>query len=288
MTENTGFHVDKIGTWTDTLEFEVDRDRTIAYARATNDPIPVHLDGVVAPPVFAVVPPMPIMAEATLGVVPDELMMRILHGEHDFRFHRAIVPGETLLVRAKPVGIEGKESGTVVTTLLETRSKDEGDLVNEQYFVGFFRGGEFTGAVGTSSPAHTFDAALRDQTPLAVVDTKFDDDQTFRYSEPAGDPMPIHLDADFAQAMGLPGIIMHGLCTNAMLSHVLVNEVADGDPSRLKRLAVRFSKPGTPGDVMTTSIWRTDDVDGRSLYAFESTNSAGEFLIRDGIAEFSA
>ncbi|MDN5893215.1 MAG: MaoC family dehydratase N-terminal domain-containing protein [Nocardioides sp.] len=284
MSQNSDFHVDKVGVWTERVEFEVDVDQTIAYAKATNDPTPAHLEGTIAPPVFAVVPPMSIMADATLGVVPDELMMRILHGEHDFRFHRPITPGETLVVRAQPVGIEGKTSGTVVTTLIETRGKENGDLVNEQYFVGFFRGGAFEGSVGEKSPEHGFDEALRDEDADAVVETTFDKDQTFRYAEPAGDPMPIHLDDEFAQSMGLPGIIMHGLCTNAMLSHVLTHHAANGDSSRLKRLAVRFSKPGIPGDVMATSIHRTGD----TTYSFESTNSAGEFLIRDGLAEFSA
>lgn len=287
MSDNAEFHVDRIDQPTGIEEFVVEPDRTMAYARATNDPIAAHLDGTIAPPVFAVVPATAMMADATLGVVPDELMMKILHGEHDFRFHRPIVPGETLRVRATPIGIQGKASGTVVTTRIETLDVDDAP-VNDQYFVGFFRGGTFEGSVGEPSPTHAFEESLRDQPAEAVVETSFDDDQTFRYAEPAGDPMPIHLDVDFAQAMGLPGIIMHGLCTNAMLSHVLVDHAADGDSSRLKRLAVRFSKPGTPGDRMTTSIWRGPDVEGRATYSFESTNSAGEYLIRDGLAEFSA
>ena len=39
---------------------------------------------------------------------------------------------------------------------------------------------------------------------------RIDDDQTYRYSEASGDPMPIHLDEEFAKQMGLPGIIAHG------------------------------------------------------------------------------
>lgn len=284
MSDNSAFHVDKVGQWTEPVEFHVAPEQTIAYAQATNDPTPAHLDGTVAPPVFAVVPATAIMAEVTLGVVPDELMMRILHGEHDFRFHRPIVPGETLVIRAKPIGVQGKESGTVVTTLLETRGKEHDDLVNEQYFIGFFRGGTFAGELGEKSPEHAFGGALRDAEPEAVVETKFDEDQTYRYTGPAQDPMPIHLDADFARSMGLPGIIMHGLCTNAMLSHVLTHHAVNGDSTKLKRLAVRFSKPGIPGDTMTTSIYREDD----TTFRFESTNSAGDYLIRDGLAEFSA
>lgn len=284
MANHEGFNIDRLGQWTDEQEFKVEREQTIAYAKATNDPIAAHLDGAYAPPVFAVVPVTAMMADATLGVVPDELMMRILHGEHDFRFHRPIVPGEVLTVRAKPIGIEGKESGAVVTTLLETRDGG-GDLVNEQYFIGFFRGGTFDGAVGVKSPEHGFDASLRDREPDFSAVQTFDEDQTFRYSGPAGDPMPIHLDDDFAKAMGLPGIIIHGLCTIAFTSHALLSELSPDDPARLKRLAVRLSKPALPKETITSTFWNTGD----GVYAFETAGdaSSGKFVITDGLAEFA-
>jgi acyl dehydratase len=176
--DGTGFDLDRLDVWGAEQEFEADPQRTIAYARATNDPTPQHLDGTYAPPVFAVVPATVMMADATLSVVPDDLMLRILHGEHDFRFHRPIVPGETLVVRAKPIGIEGKSSGVLVTTLMETRSKTHGDLVNEQYFIGFFRDGRFDGGAGAPAPAHGFDPALRERDPEFTVEQRFDEDQT--------------------------------------------------------------------------------------------------------------
>ncbi|MGB8407345.1 MAG: MaoC/PaaZ C-terminal domain-containing protein [Mycobacterium sp.] len=284
MAANEGFHLDRLDQWTGEQEFKVERLQTIAYAKATNDPIAAHLDGTYAPPVFAVVPVTAIMADATMSVVPDDLMLRILHGEHDFRFHRPIVPGEVLTVRAKPIGIEGKESGVVVTTLMETRSA-RGDLVNEQYFIGFFRGGRFDGIVGEKSPQHGFDAALRDSEPSFTAVQTFDEDQTFRYSDPAGDPMPIHLDDDFAKAMGLPGIIIHGLCSIAFTSHALLSQVSPDDPTRLKRLAVRLSKPALPKETITTKFWNT----GGGSYAFETAGDekAGKFVITDGLAEIS-
>lgn len=284
MATNDDFNLDLLNKWGDAQEFKVEREQTIAYAKASNDPIAAHLDGTYAPPVFAVVPVTSIMADATLGVVPDELMMRILHGEHDFRFYRPIVPGEVLTVRAKPIGIEGKESGTVVTTLLETRDSS-GELVNEQYFIAFFRGGKFEGTVGEKSPEHSFDGALRDTDPTFTAVQTFDEDQTFRYSEPAGDPMPIHLDEEFAQAMGLPGIIIHGLCTIAFTSHALLSELSPEDPSRLKRLAVRMSKPARPNETITSKFWKT----GEGVYAFETAGdeTPGKFVITDGLAEFA-
>src|SRR2546427_415173 len=80
-----------------------------------------------------------------------------------------------------------------------------------------------------------------------------DDDQTYRYRDASGDTMPIHVDNDVAKSVGLPGIIAHGLCTMAMCSQGIIKTLADGDPSRLRRLAVRFSKPVFPGnDVVVT------------------------------------
>lgn len=282
MTSTDEFHLDRLDVWTEAQEFTVEREQTIAYARATNDPTAAHLDGTYAPPVFAVVPVTAIMADATMGVVPDALMLRILHGEHDFRIHRPIVPGEVLTVRAKPIGIEGKDSGVVVTTLIETRDSG-GALVNEQYFIAFFRGGEFNGSLGAPSPAHGFDAALRAASPAFTVAQVLDADQTFRYAEASGDPMPIHLDDDFAKAMGLPGIIIHGLCTIAFTSHALLSRVSPGDPTRLKRLAVRLSKPALPGETITSAFWQTGD----TSYAFETQGDEkpGKTLITDGLVE---
>ncbi|MEV6071376.1 MaoC/PaaZ C-terminal domain-containing protein [Nocardia sp. NPDC052001] len=280
------FDIAGIGVWGPEIEFPVEKQRSIAYAEATNDPIAQHLDGTFAPPVFAVVPALTDMADQTMSVVPDELMLRILHGEQDFRFHRPIVPGETLRVRSKVVGIRGKSTGVVVTTLGETRDA-AGALVNEQYFTGFFKGGVWPHEAGIAAPAHSFDEALRDRAADFVVEQQFDKDQTFRYAEPAGDPMPIHLDDDFARQMGLPGIIIHGLCTMAFTSHAVLSQVALDDPARLRRLAVRFSKPACPEQLITTSIWHTGDTEGRRVYAFESASGEGDALIRDGIAEIA-
>ncbi|CAM2918552.1 MaoC/PaaZ C-terminal domain-containing protein [Skermania piniformis] len=266
--------------WGETITFPVDLERSVDYAKATNDPIAQHLDGTLAPPVFAVVPAIASLAETTMSAVPDELMLRILHGEQDFRFYRPIVPGDVLKVRCKVVGIHGKSSGVVVTSLAETRD-EAGELVNEQYFTGFFKGGQWPHEVGALAPEHTFDEQLRSRSADFVMEQKFDEDQTFRYAEPAGDPMPIHLDDEFAKSMGLPGIIMHGLCTMAFTSHAVLNQVAPGNPERLKRLAVRFATPGRPGQVMTTSIWDT----GNGTLRFESLSNEGQILIKDGLAE---
>jgi acyl dehydratase len=279
MTEGHEFNTDVIGQWSEPMTFEVTRDRLVAYAAATNDDLPQHAAGEYGVPVFAVVPPFPILASSTMAAVPDELMMRVLHGEQDIRIHRPIRPGETLSCRAKVTGIHGRSSGVVVTALVETTS--DGEPVNDQYFTAFFRGGELDGGFGEEPPAHGFDEALRSREPDAVVVQKYDEDQTWRYAEASGDPMPIHTDEEFAKAMGLPGIIIHGLCTMAFVSRAVIETACHEDPSRLKRIAVRFSSTAFPRNTISTSLWKVED----GIFAFETTSDEGASIIKDGFAE---
>src|SRR5664279_3807475 len=202
----------RIGVWSEPSEFEVTAERMIAYAAATNDELKQHAEGILAPPVFAVVAPFTQLAAVTMQPVPPHLMMRIVHGEHDIRQHRPIVAGDVLSSRGQVVGIHGKSSGVVVTTLLETRDAG-GALVNEQYVAGFFRGGTWQHEAGQAFPAHDLDPAVRGAEPSATAVQSLDADQTWRYAEASGDPMPIHTDDALAKQLGFPGIIVHGLCT---------------------------------------------------------------------------
>jgi acyl dehydratase len=271
-----------LNTWTDEDRFAVTRDRIVEYAKATNDPIPAHLAGEVAPPVFGIVPVFESLLTPTVEVVPVELIPRVVHGEQDFHFQRPIKPGEVLVSRGKMIGYQGLEKGTRAAVLLECRTED-GELVNEQYATCFFRGFDAGKQVGELSPAHKLDETLRETTPLATVRQHVDADQTFRYGPAAGDPMPIHLDEEIAKSAGLPGIIAHGLCTMAFASWAVLTEVGGADVGRLKRFAVRFSKMVFPGDDLETRIWHTGTTDGATTYVFE-TSRGTDFVLTDGVA----
>lgn len=279
-----GFDLEKLDTWTEELEFKVEAERLKAYAAATNDPIPAHRDGEVAPPVFAVVPVWDALSATTGEIVSSDLLPMVVHGEQDIRFHRVIRPGQVLRSKAAPVGVHVKGSGT--TTVSRTESRDErGELVAEQYFTTFIRGVTEGDSAGEAPPEHRFPEELRDRDPAAEVTQHLDDDQTFRYAEASGDHMPIHLDEEFAKSVGLPGIIIHGLCTMAFTSHAVVDAVCGGETARLKRLAVRFSRPVLPGQDITTRIWEAGERGGRRVYAYETANPDGDLVIKDGLAE---
>jgi acyl dehydratase len=289
MAEELEFDDSGLYRWTDDERFEVTRERLAQYAAAINDPIAAHRAGDVAPPVFAIVPVFEALLTPAVEVMPVELIPRILHGEQDFHFHRPIRPGDRLVSRAKMIGYQGLEKGTRAAILLECRS-DEGELVNEQYVTTFVRGFNVGKAVGELSPDHQFDDRLRERAPAAEIVQHIDADQTFRYAPAAGDPMPIHLDDEVAKDAGLPGIIAHGLCTMAFSSWALLTELAGSDVNRLKRLAVRFSKPVLPGDDLETRVWDTGSANGIASYAFQTIRGQGgseELVITDGLAEIT-
>jgi acyl dehydratase len=66
-----------------------------------------------------------------------------------------------------------------------------------------------------------------------------------RYAGASGDFNPIHIDPEFAKAVGLPGNILHGLYTMAQVARAVVG-AGGGDPRSLRRLSVQFRGMGQP------------------------------------------
>lgn len=257
----------------------IDPDRVRAYARATNDDNPAYTSGTYAPPVFGVVPAWDPLIEAVFDVVPPEKKPVMLHAGHDMRFFAPLVPGSTLSTVAERYSVRPSRAGTWVTVRAVSVDEDRGDQVLEQFGTMFVRGWSDVAASGPDRPDHSFSAAGRAVEPVAVFEAAVDADQTWRYAAASGDDNRIHLDDEFARGVGLPGIILHGLCTMAMCSRAVIESVAGGDPTRLARLAVRFSKPVLPGSDLVTTVYPRD-----GTYAFEAT-SRGDRVIRDGRAE---
>ena len=277
MTATTAsdWKLDKLGEWSEPSRYEVTQEATIAYAEATNDEHPMHRSGEVAPPVFAIVPAFQVAAGPVGAIVPGEVIMRVVHGEQDFVFHRPIVPGDVLLTRAAGVGLHGRSSGVVLVVKAQTTT-EAGEPVVDQYMTSFFRGAQLDVHEGEEPPPHSAERGAE----LGSVTHAYDPDQTQRYSQASGDPMPIHLDDDFAKAMGLPGIIVHGLCTMAFCSRAVIQTACPDDPTRLKRLAVRFAKIVQPDEQVTHTLW---DAGGGNV-AFETVSSNGNVAIKDGLA----
>ena len=68
---------------------------------------------------------------------------------------------------------------------------------------------------------------------------------TNRYAGASGDFNPIHIDPEFAKAVGLPGTILHGLYMMGLVARS-ATDAAGGDPRKLKKLSVQFRGMGAP------------------------------------------
>ena len=66
-------------------------------------------------------------------------------------------------------------------------------------------------------------------------------DSLVRYAGASGDFNPIHYRDDFAQSVGLPGVLAHGMLTMGVAVQVAADWV--GDAGKIVDYGVRFTKP---------------------------------------------
>ena len=105
---------------------------------------------------------------------------------------------------------------------------------------------------------------------------------TARYAGASGDFNPIHIDEEFARAVGLPGRILHGLWTMAQVARAQAE--AAGGPERLKRLKVQFRGMGLPEQEVVVSGTVREVVGGRTIVDTVAEQS-GSQIIRNAEAE---
>lgn len=76
---------------------------------------------------------------------------------------------------------------------------------------------------------------------LPAKEFKITRDSLVRYAGASGDFNPIHYRDDFAQAVGLPGVLAHGMLTMGLAVQVVVDFI--GDSGKVLDYQVRFTKP---------------------------------------------
>lgn len=262
--------------------YEVTAEAIEKYARATNDENPRYLGGddVVGTPVFPVVPSFEAFMKAAMDPELGADVMRLVHGQEEHILHQPIKPGDKLTIISELESIETKESGETFT-VKGTHTNQDGELVAEVRGTMFIRGKGGSKATAEAQPEPQREVLYEES-------TKVDEDQTVRYAEASGDHNPIHVDESIAKMAGLPRTINHGMCTMAIAAKGAVNGLADGDPTRIKKVSVRFSKPVFPGEEITTKFWLEDGSGSTKTYGFETYNPDGDAVIKNGLVEVSA
>ena len=123
-----------------------------------------------------------------------------------------------------------------------------------------------------------------DQIPeLSVTPDKY---LPHRYAGASGDFNPIHIDNEFAQQVGLPRNILHGLYSMAQVARANA-AAAGGDPRKLKRLSVQFRGMGFPEQEITVSGTVKEERDGHVVVDTVAEQN-GNQIIKNAEAELEA
>jgi acyl dehydratase len=250
------------------------------YAAATNDLEAVARGGNVVPATYPVLLVFEAQYAAHAGV-PREVFTSGrsgVHGEHDIVIHRPLVPGEVLETWSEPYAVRNASSGTRVVLHMDQYDTN-GALVVEQWWTIFFAGSDVLADAGPEPPDHTFPEEARTR-PAGSATQHVDADQATRYAEVSNDWSAHHFDLDAARMSGFDYLFAHGLCTMAMCTQAVVRLVAGGDPSRVRRVAVRFASPTRLDEDLTVDVFEIEP----GTYAFEAA-CAGATVIKHGRLE---
>lgn len=180
-------------------------------------------------------------------------LRRILHAGQSLTVHRPLpVDGRaTMSSRVAHVWDKGKAAVVVLETSASTPEGDE--LWTTQMQIWARGEGGFGGEPGPETPW-----TQPDRDPDHRLETPTDPDQALLYRL-NGDLNPLHVDPEFAAAVGFDQPILHGLASYGLVAKELIDGLLDGDASRLRSLSVRFAGSITPGQTIDTSVWRDGD-----------------------------
>jgi acyl dehydratase len=105
-----------------------------------------------------------------------------------------------------------------------------------------------------------------------------------RYAGASGDYNPIHVDREFAESVGLPSNILHGLYGMGLVAKTAAQGLAGGDPRALKKLSVQFRGMGFPEqEIVVTG--EVKEVEGDRVTVDLEAKQGDTRIIRNAVAE---
>ena len=103
------------------------------------------------------------------------------------------------------------------------------------------------------------------------------------YAAASGDFNPIHIDHEIGVQAGLGGVILQGLCTMAWAVEAVT--VYLGDPGKIRKVRVRFSRPVALEDVITYEGKVVGLENGRLVAEVSAKNQRGEDVLKGALVE---
>ena len=179
--------------------------------------------------------------------------VKVLHAEQAFEINSPL-PAEGRMRGAYSIlSIEdkGAEKGAIMKMQKQLYDSESENLLATVTQTLFLRGDGGQGGFGDPGPGL---APLPDAEPDMTIDISTVPQIALIYRL-SGDLNPIHASPSVARKAGFERPILHGLCTMGLAARALLQGLCDGDPTRLRAMEVRFSKPVFPGETIRVEIY---------------------------------
>ncbi len=184
----------------------------------------------------------------------------LLHAEQSLLLHKPLpVEGAvTSEISIDEIYDKGAAKGAILYMTRKLFDAATGDLLVTMGTVSFLRGDGGFGGKGEGAPKPRAVPSERTADLQVTLPSTLNQALIYRLS---GDHNPLHIDPEVAAAAGFNRPILHGLCHYGMAGRALIKALCGDDPSRMRRLDVRFTSPVYPGEPLHVDLWNIDQGD---------------------------
>ncbi len=231
-------------------------------------------------PTFAVIPAFEANREL-FDVVGGDLS-GVVHGSQKIVLHRPFAPEGKLVTVGIVEGIHDLKRMAQSTVRTETRDESGALVCETEWTIMYLKDGGFGGEPPPKSPK----IRPPERAPDWVVEDPTTPEQALLYRL-SGDHNPLHADpaaAELAAKVTEGRPILHGLCTYGYVGRAILQKECGSDPSRLRALYGRFSRPIWPGETIVTEGWRED---GRVIVRAAAKERPSDHVFTNAYAELA-
>lgn len=240
--------------------------RTMNYAAATLDETVAYYDderegGLVVPPMLAVALTWQMAANIDqywkMDDFPRHIIRQQVHYSELLIWHAPMKDTDTLEITAEVTAVRPHRAGTHL--VVRHDAKRDGELVFTEYAGAMLRDVKCTDGGKGKEDVPAFDSFVRTGDDLWEKVIPVHPLASHIYDGCGDLHFPIHTSKTFAHKVGLPGIILHGTATLAMAIKAIVQQEADGDPTRLASVRCNFTGMVLPGsDIVVRAQGRVE------------------------------
>lgn len=250
-----------------------------SYAEATLDnPVRYRLKRCIAPPFYLSRLVYPLFRYFLVHKDLHLNLLRLVHGGQSVEWLGQFHEGDIITVEMSIGDITDSPAGEMIDFRTTVYVKGKPVAVSSTVFIVRRKGGR-----GSVKPAADREPAVQKEIFRRSFRTV--ENQQLKYAEVSGDGNFIHTNRFLARLAGLPGTIMHGVCIAAMAANCLLDEVLNGDMTRMEKISMRFASPVLPGEEITVIGYESGKSD---TILFSAFNEKGRPVLKNGEYRFSA